>query len=162
MPSLLIDEERRVEDLERLVRVERDDHVRDRREVPVHERAQSAAVLDGTAARSSGHEELEYGRAERVLEVDGEQADASPVSRCRLDRVLRGPRPRLAEAGLVVDSPDVRDPVEVDVARHGKLVEHRAKATTATALESLPDGRATDGRDRRGQRGCLRAPSHGL
>ena len=122
-----------MEDLERLVRVECDDDLRDRREVAVHELAQAPAVLDGTAARSSGDEELEPGRAERVLEVDGEQAHAPPVGGCRFDRVLRGPLPRLAEAGLVVDSPDVRDPVEVDVARQRELVEHRPNATRSCA-----------------------------
>jgi hypothetical protein len=140
-----------MEDLECLVRVERDDDLRDRSEVPVHERAQSPAVLDGTAARSSGHEELEPGRAKRVLDVDGEQADAPPAVCGRNDGVFARPGLRVSESCGVVDPPDLADPVEVGVARNGKLVEHRDQGYVRRRLKSWIDGDATVGRARCGR-----------
>jgi hypothetical protein len=76
-----VDEEGRVEDLERLMRVERDDCLRDQIEVVVDERAEPAAVVERPRPRTTCHEELEPGRAEGVLGVDGEEADAGLVAR---------------------------------------------------------------------------------
>ncbi len=67
--TFLVDEERRVEDLERLVRVERDHDLCDRAEVPVEERAEALRVVCGARAGPPGDEELEPRRAERVLLV---------------------------------------------------------------------------------------------
>ena len=89
---------------------------RDRGEVPVHEVAEPAVVVDGAGPGAAADEELEIRDAERVLDVDGEQADAEGVVCRRANRVLLGPRPCLAGTLLVWDAPDLADliwPVEL-------------------------------------------------
>ena len=105
----LVDQERRVEDLERLMAVERRDDLRQRGEVPVQEVAQSPAVVQRPRTGAPGDEELEPRGAERVLNVDEQQARANPILGDRGDAVLLGPGCRLDETGLVVDPPDVAD-----------------------------------------------------
>ena len=74
MPTLRVDQKRGMEDLERLVGVERRDDLGQGRQVPVEELAQARVVLERAGARAPGDEELETGRAERVLHVDEQQA----------------------------------------------------------------------------------------
>src|SRR4029453_16284946 len=76
MVSLLVDEPERVEDLHRLMGVERRHDLGDRVEVPVDELAEAAVVVDRARAGTACDEELEGGDAERVLDVDGNETDA--------------------------------------------------------------------------------------
>jgi hypothetical protein len=127
MALVAVDEERRVEDLEGLVRVHGDDGLRDRREVPVQEVAQAPTVLQRAHARTARDEELEAGRAEGVLQVDRQQADACLVARHRGEPVLRGPGERVPKARLVIDTPHVPDAIDVDVRWERKLVHFRTR-----------------------------------
>ena len=111
--SVGVDEERGVEDLERLVRVERRHDLRHGREVPVHELADAASVLDRPL-----DDELEAGRAERVLDVDQDEANARLVPRRRRQPVLARPGCRLARALLVRHAPDLADRLRPVVRRH--------------------------------------------
>ena len=65
-------------------------------EVAVDELAQAAVVVDRARARAAADEQLEARDAERVLHVDGDQADAEAVLGRRPDPVLARPRRRLA------------------------------------------------------------------
>jgi hypothetical protein len=118
MLARLVDQERRVEDLERLMAVERRDDLRQRGEVPVQEVTQSPAVVQRPRAGAPGDEELEPRGAERVLNVDEQQARANPVLGDRGDAVLLGPGRGLDETGLVVDAPDIVDALGRMVRRH--------------------------------------------
>jgi hypothetical protein len=117
--AICVDEERRVEDLERLVRVERDDGLRDDAEVAVEEGAEAPRVLHGARTRSSRDEELEPRRAERVLHVYEQETGANAVLRCTRDLVLLRPADRVTEASLVVDLPHLPHAIEVDVRGQG-------------------------------------------
>ena len=68
-----------MEDLERLVGVERRHDLRQRAEVAVDELAEPARVVERARAAAAGDEELEAGRAERVLDVDDDEGDAEAV-----------------------------------------------------------------------------------
>ena len=109
--ALVVDEPDGVEDLHRPVRVEARDDLRDRAEVPVHELAEPPVVVDRAGTGAPADEELEARDAERVLDVDGEQADAKRVVRGRADPVLLGPGSRFAGALLVGNAPDLADPL---------------------------------------------------
>jgi hypothetical protein len=85
--SVLVDEPDGMEDLHRLVRVEGRDDGRDRVEVPVKELAEAAAVVDGAGAAAAADEELEVRQAERVLDVDDQQADSKRVVGRRQERM---------------------------------------------------------------------------
>ncbi len=119
MAAVRVDEERRVEDLERLMRVERDDGLREDVEVAVQKRAEALRVVHCARARPPGHEELEARRAERVLHVHEQEAGAKAVLGGTPDVVLGGPGDGVAEARLVVDLPDVPDAFEVCVRGQG-------------------------------------------
>src|SRR5215212_1092328 len=106
--AVLVDEPDRVEDLHRMVGVEARKDLRDCAEVAVDELAQTTVVVDCARARSPGDEELEVRDAERVLDVDGEEAEAKGVL-CRwAHTVLVGPRLSLTRAVLVWDPPSAR------------------------------------------------------
>ena len=119
MAAVCVDEERCVEDLERLVGVERHDGLRDDTEVAVEEGAEALRVVHGARTRSSGDEELEPRRAERVLHVHEQEAGANVVLRCTRDPVLSRPGDGVTEAGLVVHLPHLPHAVEVDVRGQG-------------------------------------------
>jgi hypothetical protein len=128
MAAVLIDQKRRMEDLECLVGVERDDDLRDQAELVVDERAQPPAVVERAVARAAPHEELEAGRAERVLRVDGEEAHTSFVPHRGLEPVFLGPRRRIVKAAFVLDPPHVADLSQVDMRRKRKRRSHGGKA----------------------------------
>ena len=132
VPALLVDEPDRVEHLHRVVGVEAGEDLRHRAEVAIDPLAQAAAVVDRGGARAAGDEELEARDAERVLDVDGEQADAEAVLGGRAEGVLVGPGPRLACAILVRDPPDLADAAGVEVPRDRKLVASRAPPSRAS------------------------------
>ena len=83
MASLGVDEQRAVEDLERLVRVERGHDLRERAEIAVDELAEPPRVVERSRPGAAGDEELEAGRAERVLHVDDDERDPEAVVRRR-------------------------------------------------------------------------------
>ena len=70
-----------MEDLQRLVRVERRHDLGQRAEVAVDELAEAARVVERARARAARDEELEAGRAERVLHVDDDERDPEAVVR---------------------------------------------------------------------------------
>ena len=119
-----------MEDLERLVRVERRHDLGQRAEVAVDELAEPARVVERAGAGAAGDEELEAGRAERVLNVDDDESDAEPVVRRGRNRVLLAPALRVREALGVVDAPDLADAVGIPVRRQRKLVGHRVSVGT--------------------------------
>lgn len=110
-----------MEDLKRLVGIERDDRLRDRVQVPVDEGAESPVVVEGARSRATRDEELEAGSAERVLGVDEQETDPSSVGRGALEVVLLRPRQRTRKAGLVVDAPNVSHTFRIEVGRERKL-----------------------------------------
>ena len=126
MAPRLVDEEDAVEDLERLVRVQRRDDLRQRAQVAVDELAEPARVVERGRSRPAGDEQLEAGRAERVLDVDGDECDAKVVLRGRRDSVLCAPALRVRRAGCVVDAPHLPDTVGVPVRRQRERLEHGA------------------------------------
>jgi hypothetical protein len=111
-----------------MVGVEAWKDLRDCAEVAVDELAQTTVVVDCARARSPGDEELEVRDAERVLDIDGEEAEAKGVL-CRwAHTVLFGPRLRLARAVLVWNPPNFAYTARLEVLRELQLT-HR---------ESLP------------------------
>ena len=92
--ALLVDEPDRVEHLHRTVGVEARKDLRDRGEVAVDELAQTPVVVDRARARAPGDEELEARYAERVLDVDGEEAEPKGVPGSRTQTVCHRPTPR--------------------------------------------------------------------
>ena len=112
MPPVCIDEPGRVEDLQRAVRVERRHDLRDRTQVAVDELAETAAV-----SGRPRHEELEPRRTERVLTVDGEQAEPERIPRRGSDCVLQPPGLGLRRAFFVPNPPDLLDAFRREVRR---------------------------------------------
>ena len=123
VPSLAVDQQRAVEDLERLVRVERGHDLRERAEVAVDELADAARVVERPGPRAPGDEELEARRAERVLHVDDDEGDPEAVVRRRLDRLLGAPALGVLESRRVVDAPDLADAIGVPVRRESEAPE---------------------------------------
>src|SRR2546423_6526129 len=115
MAAVVVDEPDRVEHLHRMVGVEAREDLRDRAEVAVDELAQTTVVVDRARARAPGHEELEVRDAERVLDVDGKQAEPKGVLGGGAEPVLVGPSRRLAGSVLVRDPPDLTDTARVEV-----------------------------------------------
>src|SRR5215211_4128116 len=122
-----------MEDLHRLVRVERQDDLRDRVEVSVDELADAPAVVD-----RAGHEELEARYTERVLHVDEEQRDSPRVVSRRPKPVRPSPRGRVRRALLVRDPPDLRNALRIEVRRYR---EHLALESRAVPADGGSDGR---------------------
>src|SRR6478672_12543857 len=132
-----VDEPDRVEDLQCAVRIEARDDLRDHTEVAVDELAEPPVVVDRTRSRTPADEELEAGDAERVLDVDGEEADPKRVVRSRPNALLLGPDPSVAGALLVRHAPDLSHllrPVEVG---HGELA-HRTESSSALQVRRVP------------------------
>jgi hypothetical protein len=115
---LLVDEPERVEDLHRLMGIERRHDLGDRVEVPVDELAETAVVVDRACAGAALDEQLEGGDAERVLDVDGDEADPHRVLRRRPQAVLRGPQLGLARAVVVGHPPDLAHGLRVEMWRN--------------------------------------------
>jgi len=65
-----------------MVGVEARKDLRDCAEVAVDELAQTTVIVNRTHARAPGDEELEVRDAERVLDVDGKEAEAKGVLCC--------------------------------------------------------------------------------
>ena len=118
MAPFVVDEPDGVEDLHRLVRVERRDDLRDCVQVSVEEFAQPPVVVDRARAGASSHEQLEAGDAEGVLDVHGDQADPLQVVGGRAQPVLESPGFGLARALLVRHAPDLADGRGVEVGRN--------------------------------------------
>ena len=130
-----------VEHLHRLVRVQGGDDLRDRVEVAVDELAEAAVVVDGPRPGAAAHEELEGRDAERVLDVDRDEADPKGVLDRRLDLVLLRPCFGIARELLVLHPPDLA---------HGRRVEmggHRQHGSNSSAVSTgarrLTRGRKT-------------------
>src|SRR6185503_9699653 len=130
MASLLVDQQRRMEDLEWLVGVQRRKRLRDRTEVPVDELAEPARVVERAGTAAAGDEQLEAGRAERVLDVDGDEGDPEAILGGRRNAVLLPPAAGVREARGVVDAPHLADAVGIPVLRQRKLVGHGASVRT--------------------------------
>src|SRR2546423_10537642 len=125
MAAVVVDEPDRVEHLHRMVGVQAREDLRDRAEVAIDELAQTTVVVDRARAGAPGDEELEVRDAERVLDVDGEQADAKGIVYRRAQTVALGPGLGLARAVLVRDPPDLADTAGVEVGRERKLIHLR-------------------------------------
>jgi hypothetical protein len=119
--AVLVDQPDGVEHLGRVVGVEAGEDLRDRAEVPVQELAEAAGVVDRARARPSGDEELEIRDAERVLDIDQEQAEPEPVVDGGVQVMLVGPSRCLSCAVLVRDPPDFTGAVRVKMRRNWKL-----------------------------------------
>ena len=119
-----------MEDLQRLVRVERREDLRDRAEVAVDELAEAARVVERSGAGAAGDEELEAGRAERVLDVDDHERDAEPILGGPPRSCCVPPAPRVLEARRVVDAPDLADALGVPVRRQRERLGHGASVGT--------------------------------
>jgi hypothetical protein len=126
-PPFRVHEQDAVEDLERLVRVERGDDLRDRVQVPVDELAEPARVVQGARPRAAGDEELEPGRAERVLDVDDDEREPETVVGGGSHVALGPPALGVQEPRRVVDPPDLSDSSRVPV---GRQREHRTSLGT--------------------------------
>src|SRR5438552_3889234 len=125
MIASFVDEPDRVEDLNRVVGIETRKDLRNRAEVAVDELAQTTVVVDSARAGAPPHEELEVGDAERVLDVDGDKADAKGVL-CRREQTMPlRPGLGLARAILVGDAPNVAYAARLEVGRERQLT-HRA------------------------------------
>jgi hypothetical protein len=124
MTPLLVDEEGAVEDLKRLMRVKRRHDLRQRAQVAVDELAEPARVVERGRSRPAGDEQLEAGRAERVLDVDGDERDPKAVRRRLGDLVLGAPALRVFRAGCVVHAPHLPDAVGVPVGRQRERLGH--------------------------------------
>jgi hypothetical protein len=106
-----------MEDLHRLVRVHRRDDLRDGVQVAVDELAEPHIVLDRPAPRPPRHEQLEVRDAERVLDVDDDEAEPALVLRGRSDAVPSRPLLSLRRSLLVWDPPDLADPRRIEMGR---------------------------------------------
>ena len=76
MIAALVDQPDRVENLHRMMGVETRKDLRDLAKVAIEELAQTAVVVNRARPGASRDEELEARDAERVLNVDGEDAEA--------------------------------------------------------------------------------------
>jgi hypothetical protein len=97
------------------VRVECRDDARDRVEVSVDELTEPTVVVDRPRAAAAGDEELEIRQAERVLDVDREEADPEAVlGRGRYGMLVR---PALCVGGepLVPHAPELADALGLEV-----------------------------------------------
>ena len=114
-----------MEDLQRLVRVQRRDDLRQRAEVAVDELAEPARVVERARAGAAGDEELEARacrtcsgrRRRRARPESGRRPPARSRARSRQ-------RSRVLEAGRVVDAPDLADAVGVPVRRQRERLGH--------------------------------------
>ena len=113
-----VHEPQRVEDLRRLVRVERREDLGHGVDVAVEELAEAAVVVDGSSSRAAAHEQFEFRNAERVLHVDEHERDAEVVVRSRTERVLPRPFRRGHRALLVRNTPHRADVRGVEVRRN--------------------------------------------
>ena len=120
MAPVLVDEPEGVEDLHRLVGVERRHDLGDRVEVPVEELAEAAVVVDGPRPGAPGDEELEARDTERVLHVDRDEADSERVVGGWMQRMIQRPRLGLPRPVLVGNAPDLADPFRVEMGRNRK------------------------------------------
>ena len=75
----LVDEKDAVEDVHRLMSVHRRHDLSDPAQIAIDEVAQAAIVIDRAGAGATTHVKLESRDAERVLHVDGDQADSHLV-----------------------------------------------------------------------------------
>src|SRR5205814_7544826 len=105
----------RMEYLHRLVGVERRHDLRDRVEVPIEELAEPMVVVDRACARAAADEKLEARDAERVLDVNSDEADPRRVFGRLLQRLFARPLLRLPRALFVRDAPDLADPRRLEV-----------------------------------------------
>src|SRR5439155_2730034 len=90
--AALVDQPDRVENLHRMVGVEARKDLRDLAKVAIEELAQTAVVVNRARPGASRDEELEVRDAERVLNVDGEDAEAKGVVGGAAEAVLVRPR----------------------------------------------------------------------
>jgi hypothetical protein len=118
MPAGSVHEPGGVEDLVRLMCVEGGHDLGDRGEIAVDELAEAAAV-----GRRAGDEQLEAGRAERVLAVDDHEPDAGRVVCRRREHVLDRPPLGLGRPVLVRNAPDISGARRVEVRRDRQLRE---------------------------------------
>src|SRR5512143_1420217 len=95
MLPAVIRQEDAVKNLDRLVGVEGRTDLGDPVKVAVDEGAQPAIVVDRARPRAPAHVKLVSRDAERVLDVDREEADPEPVGGGRPDAPLPGPPLRL-------------------------------------------------------------------
>jgi hypothetical protein len=95
--------------------------LRDLAKVAIEELAKTAVVVNRARARTSRDEELEVRDAERVLNVDSEDAEAKGVVGGAAEAVLVRPRGGLASPVLVRNPPDLANAIRVEVRRKWKL-----------------------------------------
>ena len=148
MVPLLVDQPDRVEHLHRMVRVEARKDLRDISEISVDELTQTTVVVNRAGAGAPRDEELEVRDAERVLDIDGEEAEAKRVLGGGPEAVLVRPRGRFAGAVLVRDPPDLTNTARVEMRRERKLRHVRSGVAPSwhssrprrTLLRSTPKG----------------------
>src|SRR5437868_2079148 len=129
MVPLLVDEPDRVEHLHRMVGVEARKDLRDLSEISVDELTQTTVIVNRTGARATRDEEFEVRDAERVLDIDGEEAETEGVLGRGAEAMLVGPGGRLAGAVFVGDPPDLADAARVEMCRERKLRHVRSRVS---------------------------------
>ena len=130
MPALVVDEHDRMEDLERLMCVERRHDLRQAVKVAVDELAQPARVVQRARAGPPGDEELEARRAEGVLDVDDHEGDSESVGGGRQQTVLFAPALRIREPRGIVDAPDLGHAVRIPVRGQRERICHGSSVGT--------------------------------
>jgi hypothetical protein len=100
-----------------MVSVEAREDLRDRRKVAIHEPAQATVVIDCAGARPPSDEQLEVRYAERVLDVDSEEADAKVVADGRGQAMLLSPRLGFTCPDFVWNPPNFTDAARLEVRR---------------------------------------------
>src|SRR5262249_49094035 len=97
--------------------------------VPVDELAQPLVVVDRGVAAPPADEELEAGQAERVLDIDADEAHRRVVLARRPQVVLGHPALRIRGGGLVGDRPDLGHALG-PVVRRQRQAGHQATSSS--------------------------------
>ena len=125
--------------------VERGKDLRDRADVAVDELAEAARVVERARAGAAADEELEAGRAERVLDVDDDERDPEAIGGGRPQRVLLAPARRVLEPRRVVDAPHLADALGSPVGRQRERRDHGASVAACSRRSSSEPSRSPSG-----------------
>src|SRR2546421_4960755 len=104
-----------------MVGVEARKDLGDPSEISVDELTQTTVVVNRAGTRATRDEKLEVRDAERVLDIDCEEAETEGVLGRGAEAMLVGPGGRLAGAVFVRDSPDLADAARGEMGRERKL-----------------------------------------
>jgi hypothetical protein len=136
MAALLVEQERRMEDLESAVGIHRRVNPGDAREIAIEELGKTNGVVRRPSSRAAGDEELEAGNGKRVLQVHEQKPHGRPVHGRRSDGMPLAKLDGVAGAFAIGNAVDLADSGGIEMVGERQFAHQKTSTAVGVCEEN--------------------------